>query len=136
MLMVSPMPPGGSPIHGRTIEARFDATLMSSDGDRLALRGIKRRMGLAARLAGWVANPSAPERIVPRLDESIRLGLLMIAAGDENGNDSPRADTMFMLIMERLRDHGDPCSRPTVSGSKNLPERHAPRVSVARIPRP
>lgn len=88
-----PVPPGWSPIRSRAIEARFDAASMSSDGGLLALREIELGMGLAARLAGWVTNPRAPERIVPRLDGIIRLGLLMIAAGDEDDNDSPRADT-------------------------------------------
>ncbi len=62
-----PMLPGLSPIHGRAIETRFNAVLMSSDGGLLALREIERRMGLAARLAGCIADPRAPESIAHRL---------------------------------------------------------------------
>ena len=122
-----PMLPGLSPIHGRTIEARFDAALMSSDGGLLALREIERRTGLAARLAGCIADPRAPERIAHRLDEIIRFRMLMIAAGYEDGNDadSLRADPLFKLAMERLPDHADLCSQSTVSRTENLPDRHA-----------
>ena len=63
---VIPMLPGLSPIHGRTIEAWFDAALMSSDGGLLALREIERRTGLAARLADCIVDPRAPERIAHR----------------------------------------------------------------------
>lgn len=122
-----PMLPGLSPIHGRTIEARFDAALMSSDGGLLALREIERRTGLAARLADCIADPRAPERIAHRLDEIVRFRMLMIAAGYEDGNDadSLRADPLFKLAMERLPDHADLCSQSTVSRTENLPDRHA-----------
>lgn len=118
-----PMLPGLSPIHGRTIEARFDAALMSSDGGLLALREIERRTGLA----GCIADPRAPERIAHRLDEIIRFRMLMIAASYEDGNDadSLRADPLFKVAMERLPDHADLCSQSTVSRTENLPDRHA-----------
>jgi hypothetical protein len=123
----TPILPGLSPIHGRPIEARFDAALMSSDGGLLVLREIEQRMGLAARLAGCVTDPRAPERIVHGLDEIIRFRMLLIAAGYEDGNDadSLRSDPMFKLAMDRLPDHADLCSQSTVSRAENLPDRHA-----------
>ena len=122
-----PMLPGLSPIHGRPIEARFDGALMSSDGGLLVLREIEQRMGLAARLAGCIADPRAPDRIVHGLDEIIRFRMLMIAAGYEDGNDadSLRSDPLFKLAMDRLPDHADLCSQSTVSRTENLPDRHA-----------
>lgn len=123
----TPILPGLSPIHGRPIEARFDAALMSSDGGLLVLREIEQRMGLAARLAGCITDPRAPERIVHGLDEIIRFRMLLIAAGYEDGNDadSLRSDPMFKLAMDRLPDHADLCSQSTVSRAENLPDRHA-----------
>jgi hypothetical protein len=122
-----PMLPGLSPIHGRPIDARFDGALMSSDRGLLALREVEQRMGLAARLAGCIADPRAPDRIVHGLDEIIRFRMLMIAAGYEDGNDadSLRADPLFKLAMDRLPGHADLCSQSTVSRTENLPDRHA-----------
>ena len=122
-----PMLPGLSPIHGRPVEARFDGALMSSDGGLLVLREVEQRMGLAARLAGCIADPRAPDRIVHGLDEIIRFRMLMIAAGHEDGNDadSLRSDPLFKLAMDRLPDHADLCSQSTVSRTENLPDRHA-----------
>ena len=119
--------PGLSPICGKPIEARFDGVLMSSDGGLLALREVEQRMGLAARLAGCIADPRAPDRIVHGLDEIIRFRMLMIAAGYEDGNDadSLRADPMFKLAMDRLPEHGPLCSQSTVSRAENLPDTRA-----------
>src|SRR3954469_21109779 len=85
--------PGLSPIHGRAIEARFDSAMMSSDGGLLVLREIEQRLGIAKRLAACVHDPRAPERVVHGLDEIIRFRMLMIAAGDEDGNDADRLRT-------------------------------------------
>ena len=119
--------PGLSPICGKPIEARFDGVLMSSDGGLLALREVERRLGIARRLAACVHDPRAPERVVHGLDEIIRFRMLMIAAGHEDGNDadSLRADPLFKLALDRLPDHADLCSQPTVSRTENLPDRHA-----------
>lgn len=124
---VIPMLPGLSPVHGRAIEARFDAALMSSDGGLLVLREIEQRQKLATRLAGCIADPRAPERIQHGLDEIIRFRMLMIAAGYEDGNDadSLRADPLFKLAMDRLPEHTDLCSQSTVSRTENLVDRHA-----------
>src|SRR4051812_17987449 len=123
----TPILPGLSPIHGREIEARFDAALMSSDGGLLVLREIEQRLGIARRLATCIPDPRVPERVVHGLDEIIRFRMLMIAAGYEDGNDadSLRADPVFKLAMDRLPEHGDLCSQSTVSRTENLPDRHA-----------
>ena len=123
----TPLLPGLSPIHGRTIEARFDGAMMSSDGGLLVLREIEQRLEITKRLAVCIHDPRAPERIVHGLDEIIRFRMLMIAAGYEDGNDadSLRTDPLFKLAMDRLPDHGDLCSQSTVSRTENLPDRHA-----------
>ena len=93
----TPMLPGLSPVGGKTIEARFDAACMSSDGGLLALREVEQRLAIASRLAGCIRDPRDPSRVIHGLDEIIRTRMLMIAAGYEDGNDADhlRRDPMF-----------------------------------------
>src|SRR4051812_4645174 len=118
-----PMLPGLSPVRGKAIVARFDGARMSSDGGLLALREVEQRLAIASRLAACISDPRAPERIRHELDEIIRVRMLMIAAGYEDGNDadSLRADPMFKLAMGRLPADADLCSQPTISRLENLP---------------
>ena len=104
---VTPVLPDLSPVCGRPTEARFDGGMMSSDGGLLVLRQIEQRLGIARRLAAWIQDPRAPERIAHGLDEIIRFRMLMIAAGYEDGNDadSLRRDPLFKLAMDRLPGH-------------------------------
>jgi len=122
-----PMLPGLSPVHGKTIVARFDGGRMSSDGGLLALREVEQRLAIASRLAACISDPRTPERVRHELDEIIRVRMLMIAAGYEDGNDadSLRGDPMFKLAMGRLPDDADLCSQPTISRLENLPDARA-----------
>ena len=45
-----PYLPGLSPVENKELYARFDGGRLSSDGGVLLLRGIEKRLGLAARL--------------------------------------------------------------------------------------
>src|SRR4051794_19531420 len=119
-----PMLPGLSPVHGKTIVARFDGASMSSDGGLLALREVERRLAIASRLAACINDPRAPERVRHELDEIIRVRMLMIAAGYEDGNDadSLRGDPMFKLAMDRLPSDQELCSQSTISRLENLPD--------------
>ena len=72
--------PGLSPVAGKPIVARFD-------GGLLALREIEQRLGIAARVAGCIADPRVPEQVTHQIDEIVRFRMLMIAAGYEDGND-------------------------------------------------
>jgi hypothetical protein len=123
----NPCLPGLSPVCGKTIVARFDGASMSSDGGLLALREVERRLGIASRLAACISDPRAPGRVRHGLDEIIRIRMLMIAAGYEDGNDadSLRSDPMFKLAMGRLPDDADLCSQPTISRLENLPDARA-----------
>ncbi len=123
----TPMLPGLSPVGGKTIEARFDAACMSSDGGLLALREIEQRLAIAQRLAACIRDPRDPSRVIHGLDEIIRTRMLMIAAGYEDGNDADhlRRDPMFKLAMGRLPEDGDLCSQPTISRLENLPDSRA-----------
>ncbi len=123
----TPILPGLSPICGRDIEARFDGGLMSSDGGLLALREIDRHLGLAKRMAGFIADPRMPERIQHGLDEIIRFRMMMIVAGYEDGNDADhlRTDPIFKLALDRLPPHRDLCSQSTISRTENMPDSRA-----------
>jgi len=126
---VEPTPalPGLSPVGGKAIVARFDGACMSSDGGLLVLREVEQRLDIASRLAACIRDPRDPSRVVHGLDEIIRMRLLMIAAGYEDGNDadSLRRDPMFKLAMGRLPGGGDLCSQPTISRFENLPDARA-----------
>jgi hypothetical protein len=123
----TPMLPGLSPVGCKTIEARFDAACMSSDGGLLVLREIEQRLAIASRLAACIRDPRDPSRMIHSLDEIIRTRMLMIAAGYEDGNDADRlrSDPMFKLAMGRLPDDADLCSQPTISRLENLPDARA-----------
>lgn len=69
-----------SPVYGRAIEARFDAAQTISDGGLLMPREIERRIVLATRLAGSIADPGAPERIQHGLDEVMALSSTLTCA--------------------------------------------------------
>ncbi len=123
----TPMLPGLSPVGGKAIEARFDGACMSSDGGLLALREVEQRLAIASRVAACIHDPRDPSRVVHGLDEIIRMRMLMIAAGYEDGNDADhlRHDPMFKLAMGRLPDDGDLCSQPTISRLENMPDARA-----------
>src|SRR5947209_1746297 len=73
MVDVTPFLPGLSPVQGKAVIARFDGGRLSSEGGLLALREIESRLGLADRLAACLKDPRAPERVVHRLAEIIRV---------------------------------------------------------------
>lgn len=117
--------PGLSPVGGKPIIARFGGGSLSSDGGLLALREVGQRLGIASRLAACTDAPRAPERIRHSLADMPRFRLLMIAAGDEDGNDagSLRHDPLFKLASGRLPGAAALCSPPRLSRLENTPGR-------------
>ena len=73
--------PGRSPVAGKSVVAKFDGGLQSSDGGVLALREVEQRLRVADRLAACIDDPRAPDQITHSLSDIIRFRLLMIAAG-------------------------------------------------------
>jgi hypothetical protein len=115
--------PGLSPVGDKAVIARFDGGQLSSDAGVLALREIERRLGVAERVAGCLADPRLPERVRHGLAEIVRFRTLMIAAGYEDGNDADalRCDPVFKMALERAPGGADLCSQSTVSRLENLP---------------
>ena len=116
--------PGLSSVSGKTVVAKFDGGLLSSDGGVLALREVEQRLRVADRLAACMIDPRAPDQITHSLADIIRFRLLMIAAGYEDGNDayslarrSDVQDGARSFAVDR-----ELCSQSTISRLENLPD--------------
>ena len=59
--------PGLSPVENKELCARFAGGRLSSDGGVLLLRGIEKRLGLAARLVSCLTDPRAIRQAPPTL---------------------------------------------------------------------
>ena len=64
----------------KKVSVGFDGGQLSSDAGVLVLRGIEKKLGLAARLASCMRDRRNPERIVHPLEEMLRLRMFAIAA--------------------------------------------------------
>jgi len=73
--------PGLSPVSGKTVIAKFDGGLLSSDGGVLLLREAEQRLRVADWLAACMVDSRAPDQITHSLADIIRFRLLMIGAG-------------------------------------------------------
>ena len=127
--MNDPMLPlsGQSPVCGKTVVAKFDGGLLSSDAGILVLREVEQRLRVADRLAACMVDRRAPELITHRLAEIIRFRLLMIGAGYEDGNDasSLRSDPIFKMALDLSPSDRELCSQSTISRLENLPDARA-----------
>jgi hypothetical protein len=119
-----PTLPGLSPVAGKSVVAKFDGGLLSSDGGLLLLREVELRLRVAERLAACIKDPRAPDQITHSLADIIRFRLLMISAGYEDGNDasSLRGDPMFKSALDLVPSDRDLCSQSTISRLENLPD--------------
>ena len=119
--------PGLSPVSGKTVVAKFDGGLLSSDGGVLLLREVEQRLCVADRLAACIDDPRAPDLITHTLADIIRFRLLMIGAGYEDGNDADtlRGDPMFKMALDLSPSERELCSQSTISRLENLPDARA-----------
>jgi hypothetical protein len=119
--------PGLSPVAGKTVVAKFDGGLLSSDGGLVVLRAVEQRLRVADRLAACIADPRSPDQITHSLAAIIRFRLLMIGAGYEDGNDATglRSDPMFKMALDLSPSDRELCSQSTISRLENLPEARA-----------
>jgi DDE family transposase len=108
----------------KKITAAFDGGRLSSDGGVMLLAQAERRLGIAERLARFIPDRRAPERVQHARVDMIRARILAIACGYEDCNDfdSLRFDPAFKLACGRLPDSGDDlASQPTLSRLENAP---------------
>ena len=67
----------------KKVSVAFDGGMLSSDAGVLLLRGVERRLGIAARLAACLTDHRDPTRIDHTLVEMLRLRMFAIAAGPQ-----------------------------------------------------
>src|SRR5258708_40227274 len=106
-----------SSVAHKKVSVGFDGGQLSSDAGVLVLRGVEKKLGLAARLASCMRDRRNPERIVHPLEEMLRLRMFAIAAGCESSTDcdSLRCDTIFqMAVGHRPGRGGPPRFEPTM----------------------
>src|ERR1700678_2404318 len=116
----------------KKVSVGFDGGQLSSDAGVLVLRGVEKRLGLAARLASCMRDRRNPERIVHPLEEMLRLRMFAIAAGYEDADDcdSLRYDPIFKMAVGHAPESGGPlCSQPTMSRVENAPS----KIEIARL---
>jgi hypothetical protein len=115
----------------KKLSVGFDGGQLSSNAGVLLLRGVEKRLGLAARLAGCIRDRRNPKYIEHTQEEMLRLRMFAIASGYEDADDcdSLRHDPVFKMAVGRLPESGDPlCSQPTMSRLENAPS----KIEIAR----
>jgi hypothetical protein len=131
------VPFGFPAIARKKIIAAFDGGRLTSDGGVMLLAAAERRLGLADRLAGLIADPRHPLLITHSVADILRARMLLIACGYEDADDLDhlRTDPGFKLACGRLPDSGrDLCSQPTLSRWENAPNlREVIRLTYAMI---
>ncbi len=129
--------PGLSPVENKELCARFDGGWLLSDGGVLLPRGIEKRLGLAARLAGCLTDARDPASTIHSYAVMIRARLFAIACGyaDCDDLDVLRFDPAFKLACGRLAETGrDLMSQPTLSRLENAPSwRELARMGLSMI---
>lgn len=129
--------PGLSPVENKELCARFDGGRLSSDGGVLVLREIEKRLGLAARLAGHLADRRDAASTTHSYADMIGARLFAIACGYEDCDDLDvlRFDPAFKLACGRLPESGrDLMSQPTLSRLENAPSwRALARMGLSMI---
>ena len=93
----------------KKLSVGFDGGQLSSDAGVLVLRGVEKKLGLAARLAACIRDRRKPERIEHPLEEMLRLRMFAIAAGYEDANDCDtlRYDPVFKMAVGHAPESGD-----------------------------
>lgn len=128
------------PFHGAPpVQARFDATPISSDGGAPLLAALDRRLGLVDALAEAIEDPRDVRYTDHPLRDILRQRIYQIALGYEDANDADtlRRDPVLKVACGRdpVRD-GDLASQPTLSRLENaLSPRACYRLAAALVAR-
>ncbi len=124
-------------VGSKKVTAAFDGGRLTSDGGVLLLAQAERAMGICRRLAGCIADPRDPTRVIHRLDDILRARVFAIACGYEDADDldALRDDPGFRLALGKLPGSGAGlASQPTVSRWENAPTtRELTRMMAAMI---
>ncbi|MER9301223.1 transposase, partial [Mesorhizobium sp. M0621] len=129
---------GLSSVGGKSVVARFDGGMLSSNSGVLALAEVEKRLRVAERLARCIDDPCrrtghgqrhpvprtrCPDQVVHSLADMIGFRMKMIAAGYEDGNDANRLrrDPVFKMAQDALPSGRDLASQSTLCRLENLP---------------
>lgn len=114
---------GLSSVCGKSVVARFDGGMLSSNGGVLALGEVEKRLRVADRLARCIGDPRCPDHVVHSLADMIGFRMKMIAAGYEDGNDANRlrSDPAFKMAQDALPSGRDLASQSTMCRLENMP---------------
>jgi hypothetical protein len=104
-----------SAVHRKKVTAAFDGSRITSDGEVLLLAQAERAMGICTQLAGCIADPRDPTRVLHALPDILRARVLAIAGGydDADDFDALRDDPGFRLTLGKLPETGGGASQPT-----------------------
>jgi hypothetical protein len=114
---------GLSSVCDKSVIARFDGGMLSSNAGVLALAEVEKRLRVADRLARCIEDPRCPDHVVHGLADMIGFRMKMIAAGYEDGNDANRlrSDPAFKMAQDALPSGRDLASQSTLCRLENLP---------------
>lgn len=114
---------GLSSVGGKSVVARFDGGMLSSNCGVLVLAEVEKRLRVADRLARCIDDPRCPDQVVHSLADMIGFRMKMIAAGYEDGNDANRlrSDPVFKMAQDALPSGRDLASQSTICRLENLP---------------
>jgi len=111
-------------VHRKKVTAAFDGGRLTSDGGVLLLAQAERAMGICTQLAGCIADPRNPSRVLHALPDILRARIFAIACGYEDADDldALRDDPGFRLALGKLPGSGAGlASQPTMSRWENAP---------------
>ena len=107
-------------VEGRTVEAAFDAGLVTSDAGALLLKATDRAIGLIGRFAGCFHDERRAELIEHEVATLVGQRVFAIALGDEdlNDHDELRHDPLMAVLAGKLTPKREHCA--PVAGKSTL----------------
>jgi hypothetical protein len=107
-------------VDGRTVDAAFDAGLVTSDAGALLLKATDRAIGLMGRFAGCFHDERRPELIEHEVATLVGQRVFAIALGyeDLNDHDELRHDPLMAVLAGKLSAKREACA--PVAGKSTL----------------
>jgi hypothetical protein len=107
-------------VEGRTVEAAFDAGLVTSDAGALLLKATDEAIGLMGRFAGCFHDERRPELIEHEVATLVGQRVFAIALGyeDLNDHDELRHDPLMAVLAGKLTAKREDCA--PVAGKSTL----------------
>ena len=107
-------------VEGRTVEAAFDAGLVTSDAGALLLKATDRAIGLIGRFAGCFHDERRAELIEHEVATLVGQRVFAIALGyeDLNDHDELRHDPLMAVLAGKLTPKREHCA--PVAGKSTL----------------